>query len=168
MILRPAVRNDDTYLAKIIKYIPSEIIAVYTAIAGLLKPNTDYLNYYLWVLILLGVITPVWTYFSVKDNDQPMGLIAVKKAAVFHSIIATVSLAVWIYAIGDELLQHLLCGKVDQGEVCHWYQPVLASILLIIYTGLIVPLLERIILGPPADSNTQVQAQVAAGSIPQS
>ena len=38
---RPQITEDDNFLSKIIKYIPAEVIAVYTAIVGVLKQNLD-------------------------------------------------------------------------------------------------------------------------------
>ena len=75
-VLRPAVKDDDGTLSRIIKYIPTEIVAIYTAIAGVLKPaaNTGPLHIdiqrYLYVLIFLVVITPLWTYIAVIDNKD--------------------------------------------------------------------------------------------------
>ena len=144
--IRPVVNPGDPYLDRILAYIPTEVIAAYTAISGLLKDDTGVSSTYKWVLFTLIVITPVWTYFAVKDNPKPLIRSGGEKQALFHAIVAFFSFIIWVYALGDQNLIRLLCDGLDQ---CAAYQPRTGAVVLILYTGLLVPLLERIIFGKP-------------------
>ncbi|SMD08326.1 hypothetical protein [Pedobacter nyackensis] len=157
--LRPTINDNDSYLAKLIKYIPGEIIAVYTAIIGILNPGNgtqlpDEKNIYAYIIILIVIvlITPIWTYLAVIDNPNVVQPPSGKKRAAFHASIATISFLVWLYAIGDVLFRSLLCGclkpQLDCLKQCA-YNSAVASIILILFTALVVPLLERLILGKP-------------------
>jgi hypothetical protein len=152
--LRPAIKTDDNYLEKIIKYIPAEIIAAYTALIGYLSlgPNSEipphYKSYYLIVLFILLLITPIWTFYAVIDNDDPPDPIKRKKKALFHSCVASTAFLIWVYALGNPLLRAILCKCSNTScDNCGIYSPILGSILLILFTVL-APLFERIILGP--------------------
>ena len=149
---RPAVKDDDGYIQKIIKYIPAEIVTGYTALVGYLSvgANTEiphyYKTYYLILLCILIVITPVWTFFAVLDTEttEPTKQ---KKRAYFHAFIATVAFAIWVYAVGNVLLKAVLCNCTNTGCAdCGYYSPVLGSIILVLFT-IMTPLIERIILG---------------------
>nr|WP_199003113.1 hypothetical protein [Flavobacterium sp. ASV13] len=158
-IMRPQIKDDDNFLSKIIKYIPAEVIAVYTAIIGILKqdlnsklPTESAVNTYFWVLCVIIFLTPVWTYIAVIDNPDTKEPPSKTKRAIFHAIIATISFIIWVYAIGDPLFKSWLTNCYSDIKLnCtpDKYNSVLGSIILILYTGLIVPLLERIILGKP-------------------
>ncbi|TAN18080.1 MAG: hypothetical protein EPN37_05910 [Chitinophagaceae bacterium] len=148
---RPAVRESDGYIQKIIKYIPAEIIAGYTALVGYLTVGSNaelpphYKTYYIILLLVLIAITPVWTYFAVIDSQSPHG--NQKKRAIFHAAIATVAFIIWVYAIGNILLKAVLCNCHSASCAdCGLYSPVFGSILLVLFT-LMTPLFERIFLG---------------------
>jgi hypothetical protein len=150
---RPTVKADDGYLQKIIKYIPAEIVTGYTAFVGYLTVSVNseipanYKTYYLILLCILGVITPVWTFYAVLDNDNPTDPVNNKKRAYFHSFIATFAFAIWVYAVGNPLLKAVLCNCSNTGCAdCGYYSPVLGSIILVLFT-IMTPLIERIILG---------------------
>lgn len=149
---RPAVKEDDTYIQKIIKYIPAEIMAGYTALVGYLSVSSNaeipphYKSYYIILLIILIVITPVWTYFAVIDNHASES-VHQKKRAIFQAFIATVAFIIWVYTIGNVLLKAVLCHCNSTACAdCAAYSPVLGSIILVLFT-LMTPLLERIVLG---------------------
>ena len=176
---RPAVKDEDNFLSKIVKYIPAEIIAVYTAIAGVLKPAANAgpveldVQRYFYVLVFLIVVTPVWTYIAVIGNDQVVvEPPSRKKRAIFHAAIATAAIIIWVYAIGDILFKSLLCKcyfvpgttPADQAEHfkafneclngCATYDSKLGAIVLILFTGILVPLLEWIFLKKPIPPTT--------------
>jgi len=147
---RPAVKKDDQYVEKIIKYIPAEIVTGYIALVGYLTvtANSDipahYKTYYLILLIILVCITPVWTYYAVFDKADPHDPKAARKRAIFQAVIATIAFAIWVYAIGNPLLKALLCNcpKTDCAD-CSYYSPVLGSIILVLFT-ILTPLIDRI------------------------
>src|SRR4051812_27994784 len=113
---RPAIKDNDGYIQKIIKYIPAEIIAGYTALAGYLAvgANADipahYKSYYLIVLLLLAIITPVWTFYAVIETPAALLSNPDRKKAYFHAVIATLAFLVWVYATGNPLLKAVLCN----------------------------------------------------------
>lgn len=149
---RPAVKEDDGYVQKVIKYIPAEIVTGYTALVGYLSVgvNTDipqgYKTYYIILLCILGVATPVWTYYAVLDNNAAESLSG-KKRALFQAVIATISFAIWVYTVGNPILRSILCDCSNTGcPDCDLYSPVLGSIILVLFT-IMTPLMERIVLG---------------------
>lgn len=150
---RPAVKEDDGYVQKVIKYIPTEIVTGYTALVGYLSVGTntdiphDYKTYYIILLCILGVATPVWTYYGVLDNNTSGNNFPVNKRALFQSVIATFSFAIWVYTIGNPILKSILCNCINTGCAdCGYYSPVLGSIILVLFT-IMTPLIERIVLG---------------------
>lgn len=163
MLLRPAIKDDDNWLSKIIKYIPAEILAVYTAVIGVLKstsndklPSGSNVSTYFVIFVIIIVLTPIWTYLAVWDNPNVKEPPSKRKRAIFHAAIATVAFLIWVYAIGDILFKSWLCDCHDpQTMDCFKtaghdrYNSVIGSLALILFTGLVVPLLERIILGKP-------------------
>lgn len=159
---RPAVKDDDGYIQKIIKYIPAEIITGYTALVGYLSVGTNteippnYKTYYIILFCILTLITPVWTFFAVLDKEttEPAKQ---KKRAYFHAFIATVAFVIWVYAVGNFLLKAVLCNCTNTGCAdCGYYSPVLGSIILVLFT-IMTPLIERIILGTKLPTKRQEQ-----------
>lgn len=145
---RPAVKKEDSNVQKIIKYIPAEIISGYSVFIGALSVTTNtipenYTTYYLILLIILTVVTPIWTYFAVLDSDDTNN----KKRSLFHAAIATFAFLIWVYAVGNPLLKALICecNTIDCPN-CSRYSPAIGSILLGLFT-ITTPLLERLILG---------------------
>lgn len=151
--LRPAVNDSDNFLTKIIKYIPAEVITVYTAALGVWSmKDPPPVSYYNWVLILIVIITPIWTYYAVVDNNVPPQPNK-QKRAIFHAVVAFISFIVWLYALGDNLFQVFLTSHHVP------YHQSVGSIIIILYSGLLVPLAERIVLGtqPPVRATTQAR-----------
>jgi len=148
--LRPAVAPGDSFLAKIIKYIPAEIITVYTAIQNVWKDkplDKGSVGRYALVLLIITLITPIWTYYATIDHSDLTVPPSKQKRAVFHAIIATISFVIWLCALGDASF-----SMMSQTYFHIILSGVAAPVVLILYTGLIVPLLERIVLGQPADT----------------
>lgn len=173
---RPHISQDDNFLSKIIKYIPAEVIAVYTAIVGVLKQNLDSnlpdknaVDTYFIVVLIIVCLTPIWTYFAVIDNPNTKEPPSKNKRAIFHAIIAMLSFIIWVYAIGDVLFKSWLCKCYSPETVACFdesgnYDSILGSIFLILYTGLVVPLLERIFLGKP-NSTSRLQTAISSQKI---
>lgn len=120
-------KQDDNFTSKLIKYIPSESVALYTAIRGM-GIGADQADKIFFIVIFIGVLilTPLWMYFATKDNG--------KKYATFHTIVATVAFCVWVANFGD--IFEFWLPKFN-----HFW----AAILLAFVTA-IIPLLERIFL----------------------
>lgn len=150
--IRPIINEEDGYIQRVIKYIPAEIVAGYMALGGYLavEPNAEipafYKGYYISLLAILTIITPVWTYFAVIDSEA-INKVVQRKKAIFHALIALLAFEIWVYAIGNDILKAIICSCTNAGcQNCALYSPVLASIILVLFT-IATPLLERIVLG---------------------
>jgi len=131
--------KEDSYVEKIIKYIPSEIVLAYTALRGFITSDSansgtmavneyDINNLFLYGLIFYGclILTPFYKYFVLKDDKLPVPL--------YQIIIAMLSFSVWVFALGDyfEIL-------IEE------YSSTFASIILVLFT-LVVPILEKLFI----------------------
>jgi hypothetical protein len=119
------ISYSDSYLSRLVKYIPSEVIALYLTIDPLMRsaPESDPVIYWIyWAVFAAGVIfTPLylWTIQEVKKISQ--------------LVISTLAFAVWVFAIGGPF------------TTLHWqYQSLCAAILLSFFTFLI-PIIEVLI-----------------------
>ncbi len=116
-----AISSNDNYLSRLLKYIPSEIVMVFISIEGVLlstySSNPDFLEKSLWVLAgVLLFLTPIWLWRVMKVKS------------IAHLFIATLSLLVWMFAIGGPFITF------------DWYNPSLGAVALPIYT-LLVPII---------------------------
>ena len=111
-----SIRTSDRFKEKLLKLIPSEIVAAYVALQGLLVGQSAIVD---WVVIgILTIMTFVYmgTVEGVKDLK--------------HKVFSTISFLVWVYAVSSqEVLRDL-------------YNPQLGSIILILWT-LLIPLVMR-------------------------
>lgn len=119
---------EDSYLGKVARYIPSEIVAAYLAASGIVMGASGDIPKltWLWVVIaVLGVLTPIWMIFATNVPGKPK--------AVFQIVVATVAYLVWVFAIsGADLFPA-------------WYNSIYGGLLLILFT-LVVPLVEKIFI----------------------
>jgi hypothetical protein len=83
----------DTYLGRLVKLIPSEVIALYLVGRGFL-PRTDGRSWIVWTIV--GVVAVVVVRASVTRNPQK-GVGAQWPAVT----ISSVSFLVWVYSLGD-------------------------------------------------------------------
>lgn len=82
----------DTYLERIAKYVPSEILAAYIFLLGI-TAGTSSVNRF-WIVLGVSVFCFALTPFYLSrmaDRNEPKGL---------HLVIGTAAFAVWAYAIG--------------------------------------------------------------------
>jgi hypothetical protein len=87
----------DGYLDKIVKSVPSQVIAFYTAgiiwLGGTPQGANAAPNPKLWLVFALGLIlTPVLTWRQTQEPNKP--------PAYLQIVIATVSFIVWAFATG--------------------------------------------------------------------
>jgi hypothetical protein len=113
----------DTYFDKLIKYIPADIVAAWTAATGLIAGATDEPQaLLLWIAFAFGVVvTAVWTLRQTAEADKP--------PAVTQTAISTIAFGVWVFALGGPFAN------------LGWYSPLYGSLLLIAFT-LAVPLIN--------------------------
>lgn len=115
----------DTYFDRIVKYVPVDIVAAWTAVAAAVKaaagvPTTTVL----WVCLAFGVIlTPFWTLKQTHVEGQP--------SAWTQAAVATAAFIIWVFALGGQPFTSLT-----------FYHELYGSLAIIAFTlisGLIVP-----------------------------
>ena len=118
--LAPVGVQADRYQDRLIKYIPGDVIAVYLAIAGILKTASGHipLQAIQWVVFLV-LLPGTWFYL------QRVGGVN-KWQQILISVIAFV---VWVFSLGGPFTQF------------GWYDPVYGAIVLPLYT-FIIPIFE--------------------------
>jgi uncharacterized membrane protein YhaH (DUF805 family) len=115
--------EDDGYLGRVAKYVPSEVLAAYLAINGIVtQPDvlnqgwTPYMNVAVFIIGLL--VIPSYLMARKAKDKQP---------AVMHSAISMLAFVVWTYAIE---------GAVYTNNIFHAdvHETAIGSIALIIFT----------------------------------
>jgi hypothetical protein len=113
-----AVPNPDTYVQRLMKYIPAEVIAAYMTLAGILNSSQQKDDPTLhW--IIFGV--------AVAGGVGYLRRTGVRKA--LQLVLSILALIVWIYYLGGPF------------KAMGWHQELYAALLLPAYTFL-VPLVE--------------------------
>jgi hypothetical protein len=91
---RGVAASGDSYIERVAKYIPAEIVAGYVAINGMIEaadPNNSARIGLAWMLFFVGVIvTPIYLTMVGKPTGQ-------QKITVW---ISTFAFVVWAYALG--------------------------------------------------------------------
>lgn len=106
--------KSDDYAARLLKYIPSEVIALYIMLDALIRSSGETnLSLYWGVFIFSIVVTPLYLWRIQKVNKK------------LQLSISTLAFIVWIFAIGGPFVY------------LSWYKPLYGGILLPIYTFLI-------------------------------
>jgi hypothetical protein len=118
----------DTYFDRIVKYVPADIVAAWTAataaVAGAkdLKPTIPADNI-LWVFfVFLLIITPLWVNKQTHEPGKPR--------AVKQIIVATAAFVVWVFALGPPF------------SSLPYYNGLFGTLVIIAFTlvsGLIIP-----------------------------
>lgn len=117
-----------SYFEKLIKYIPAELIAAHTAIDGILREelvSNPIASWLYWgVFLFLLVLTPLYVKYRPTEEAE-------RQSVRYHCCAATVSFAVWVFALGGPFV-------ITWPEI---YRPVYGSLLLIL-TTLTIPIIE--------------------------
>ncbi len=110
----------DNSVDRIIKYIPSEIVAAWMTITGLLQNDSGTQVEGLWILFIVFILaTAAWIYFLTSEKNQP--------PAIQQTWISTGAFIVWVFALGEPFAS----------SFPNFYRPQYGSIGLILYTLLI-------------------------------
>jgi hypothetical protein len=121
------VNRADSYMSRVLKYIPSEIVVAYISMDGILRtcydPNVwadrQILLKLLWIVsAILTVLTPLWLWRVMRVRR------------LSQLFISTISVPVWLFALGGPF------------SLLDWYRPALGAIALPLYT-LILPIISR-------------------------
>jgi hypothetical protein len=111
----PATGQADDYYAKLLKYIPAEIVAAFVAIQGIITSNSQPAQWVYWVVfIVLLVMTPLYLWRVTNEPNKPV--------AAPQIVISTIGFAVWVFALGGPFSQY------------GWYKTLYGAVLLILYT----------------------------------
>jgi hypothetical protein len=131
--LRSGPDPSQPYLAKLLAYIPAEVIAAYQAISGLLHPDPnvpDHLYLMQWVVVMIMVVlTPAWMAFTTWASKH-------SPAWIFRIWASPFAFAVWTFVLGGP-------WRVWVQSHYKWVEDygIIASIILILVT-LTLPLAE--------------------------
>jgi hypothetical protein len=103
----------DTYVDRLFKYIPAELVAGYIFVTGVLKQltNSGEIKVLQWSLfVIFCILTPLylWRIQKVRKVQQ--------------HIISTLSFIVWVFALGGPF------------SLYGWYNPVYGQVLLPVFT----------------------------------
>ncbi len=108
--------SKDDYFARVAKYVPSEILAGYVSMMGIIvsmSENDPLRAYIAWTAFALCLIlTPIYLY----------QFTAPKRIKIFHIILSCIAFALWSYALGGPF------------EISGIYRADIGSLLLIIFT----------------------------------
>lgn len=118
----------DSYLNKVMKYIPSETVGVWITIKTMVEGTNDIpQSGVLWGIFIICLLL-TFAYIHLLPTESK------KKPTVKQAIISVGAFMVWAIAIGGEPFKSV-----------SWYHPVYGSILMILYTAVIplIPLEQR-------------------------
>lgn len=117
------INTNDSYISRLLKNIPSEIIATYLALAGLLKSK----------IVSINTSVLLWIIFAVLLVATPFWMIFVEKTKMYRQVVfATISFIVWVMVIGGPF------------ETLGGYDTIIGSILLIICTAIVFPIVSKV------------------------
>lgn len=121
----------DSYVDQVLKYIPSEIVAAFLFMDGILRSSGKATVLYFWLIfIFLLAITPFYIWAVTSEKVESTG--AARKPAWDQIIISFFSFAVWVFAIGGPF------------KFLSWYDPAYGSTSLVLFTFL-PPIISKII-----------------------
>jgi hypothetical protein len=90
-----AATTKDDYLTRLVKYIPSEIVGLYAAAAGVVPKVEDKPDPAIWwVFVGCAVATPIYLFIATKDTPKKKGPLWVQVT------LGTIAFPVWVFAMG--------------------------------------------------------------------
>jgi len=118
-----ASTQGDQFVARVIKYVPSEVVCAYLAGKAVIDSMNQPPNqvYWLW-LAVIAVISVPWTIYATSETG--------KKPALYQGIAAAVAFLAWSLTLGQPFQQ--IGG----------YQPGYGT-LAVISVSLVVPMLDK-------------------------
>ena len=129
----PSLPAEDGAVAKVVKYIPAEIIALQQLLEGGAAATgaAAGVQVFGWLSLSLLVLTPFWFAASTREAGQPV--------AWSQVVLSTVAFAIWLFAIDSPAVGILHSFGVPQTglDKSFW------SFLFAFFGG-ITPMLEKI------------------------
>jgi hypothetical protein len=117
----PPPSPDSTYLERVAKYVPVEVVAAFKACFAIIttQPHgTTQVVVGWFVFCFFLIATPIYLYYMNLQAKDPL----TGRPLAIQLVIATLSYLVWSYALGGPFALH------------DWYQEWIGGILLILYT----------------------------------
>jgi hypothetical protein len=125
---------EDSYISKVIKYIPAETIAGYQAVIGII-PEISQSSVTPVFAIFLLIFTPLWVLFATKEPDEPW--------AWYQSMVSIAAFLIWLFAINSPFWSWALSAlRVADGPV---QPPGYLRSLVLIGATMAFPLFEKIL-----------------------
>lgn len=88
----------DSYLDRLVKYIPSEIIALYLGVINVVPTQDSSYWFSLWIIaIVTTIITPIYMYFATSEPGEP--------TAWTQITVSSVAFPIWVFATGGPFTQ---------------------------------------------------------------
>jgi hypothetical protein len=125
----PPPSPDSTYLERVAKYIPGEVVAAFNACFAIIRVQDDanpaklVMGWVVFALLFAG--TPVYLYVMNQQAKDPLR----GRPLAIQLSIATLSFVAWSYALGGPF------ALAKQPEVLGGYQEWIGAIFLILYTS---------------------------------
>ena len=117
------INPQDTYRERLIKHIPTETLGTFMAASGLVMTMDKPSMWLLWVVFIICLgLTPLWLIYGMGVKN------------LVQNILAVVSFVVWVMTMAGGPF-----GLIPN------YPPVLGSVLLIIFSGIVAPLVAKTI-----------------------
>lgn len=89
----------DTYIDRLVKYIPSEIVALYLGVINVVPAEDKYYWTSLWIIaIVTTIITPIYMYFATSEKGEPTAWTQITASSIAFPI--------WVYATGGPFVQY--------------------------------------------------------------
>lgn len=93
-------KDENSYVKKVIKYIPAEITAFYIAITALLKSFQESIPLETWLWGVAGALcflSPFWILLALSEGKKEN---LSKPSTIFRAIVAPFAFASWVFALG--------------------------------------------------------------------
>jgi hypothetical protein len=116
---RPTVKKTDPYLAKLVKYIPTEVVMAYVAASGFIKSSANG-HQFMWfciVSVTLLVLTPLYLFKSTQSSPT----------CYKHCVAGMLAFAAWVFATGGPFERWQFTSTYPG-----WYSRGIGSVVLII------------------------------------
>ena len=136
---RPTAGTADSYLSRMVIYIPTEIIAGYVAVSGFIKglPPKQQFTWFCIVSIAMLVLTPLYLAYATALPGR--------KKSISHPVTSSLAFAAWVFATGGPFERFQITPDGNAG----WYNRTIGSIVLVIVC-LALPLVEKALSGTPS------------------
>ncbi len=131
---RPTAARTDSYLSRMVTYIPTEIIAGYVAVSGFIKtlPAPRQFAWFCAVTLFLLVLTPLYLRYATAKSGR--------KRNVSHPLTGTIAFAAWVFATGGPFERYQMSPDGSTG----WYTRAIGSIVLVVIC-LALPVIQRVL-----------------------